>query len=161
MNLLFWLSQKITTAALYKKLATLFILPSVGWLQQLSLFSTVHCNKVDLTYMQSHVANVCGFEKYVVLIIDKVYTASRFEYQNGEFVGLTEDGAVAETVLAFMVQSLSSKYKDIVKLIPIKKLDMTILKKFFYAVIQEIYSLGRYVQCVSVDNHGVNQQVAY
>ena len=150
---------KIISPALYKKLLSFFILPSVRRLQQLSSSSAVHCNNIDLSYeyMHSRISNICDNEKYVVLIIDKVYTASRIEYQNGEFVGMTEDGATAKTILAFMVQSLSSKYKDVVKLVPILKLTTSTLKRFFYSIIQEIHSIGLYVQCVSADNHAVNR----
>ena len=45
-------------------------------------------------------------KKAVTLLIDEVYTANRVEYQNGTFVGLTEDGACARKVLTFMVQSV-------------------------------------------------------
>ena len=72
---------------------------------------------------------------------------------------MTEDGTTVKTILAFMVQSLSSKYKDVVKLVPILKLTTSTLKRFFYSIIQEIHSIGLYVQCVSVDNHTVNQFV--
>ena len=57
-----------------------------------------------------------------MLIIDEVYTASRMEYHDGEFVGLTEDGKVAKTLFVFMVNSMTSKYKDVVKLIPFDRL---------------------------------------
>ena len=56
-------------------------------------------------------------------MIDEVYTAQRIEYRNGCFAGLTHDGAAAKTVLAFMVQSACSKYTDVVRLVPVNKLD--------------------------------------
>jgi len=66
-------------------------------------------------------------ERIVTLIIDEVYTAPRIEYCSGVFIGLTEEGQPATTVLAFMIQSTCGKYKDIVCLIPINRLDSNLL----------------------------------
>ena len=60
----------------------------------------------NVQYMKQRTANFSEGEKAVTLLIDEVYTANRVEYQNGTFVGLTEDGACARTVLMFMVQSV-------------------------------------------------------
>ena len=50
----------------------------------------------------------------MVLMIDKYYTAQRIEYSNGNFVGLTAKRKQAKTVLTFMIQLVSPKYKDVV-----------------------------------------------
>ena len=62
-------------------------------------------------------------EKVVTLIIDEVCTAQRVEYSNGSSVGLADNCTPFRTVLAFMVQCAHGKYKDIVCLIPLRKLD--------------------------------------
>ena len=59
----------------------------------------------------------------MVLIVGEVYMAQWIEYFNGQFVALTKDGIPAKTVLAFMVQLTLGKYKDVMLLIPITKLD--------------------------------------
>ena len=63
---------------------------------------------------------------------------------------------MAKTVLVFVVQSLLSKYKDVVKLIPVSQLNGDMLKEYFTVVISELHRLGLEMVAVSVDNHPVN-----
>ena len=97
---------KMTSLALYKKLQSIFILPSVRRLQQLSSGATVHANELNLSFMTTRVRALDEQEKFVLLMIDEVYSSARVEYQNGEFIGLTDDGEIAKTLLVFMVHSL-------------------------------------------------------
>ena len=154
---------KMTSTALYKKLSNFFCLPSIRRLQQLSTNNNVHPNDIDLIYMMTRVRNLSDKEKIVNLIIDEVYTSTRIEYQNGEFIGLTENGKVAKTLCVFMVQSLYSKYKDVVKLIQVESLKVTALRQYFDCVMNALHGLGLVVLSVSVDNHVVNRytNVAY
>ena len=78
-------------------------------------------------------------------------TASRIEYRNGSFIGLTDEGLPAKTILAFMVQSIRSKYKDVVFLVPISKLDTASLRAWFDRVMISIDEF-LLVSAISVDN---------
>jgi len=75
-------------------------------------------------------------EQKMVLIIDEVYTAQRVEYTNGSFIGLTEEGMPAKTFLAFMVQSIAGKYKDVICLVPVNRLDTALLHLWFDKVME-------------------------
>ena len=55
----------------------------------------------------------------MTLIMDEVFTAKCIEHSNETFVEVTEEGEPAKTVLAFMVQSICSKFKDVVCLVPV------------------------------------------
>ena len=66
--------------------------------------------------------------------------AQRVEYSNGSFVRLTDDGVPAKTVLAFMVQCICGKYKDVVCLIPVNKLNTDTLSHWFNRVLKAISS---------------------
>ena len=91
-------------------------------------------------------------EEKVVLTIDEVYTAQRVEYSNGAFVGLTEDGLPAKTVLTFMVQSIAGKYKDVVCLVPV------LLRSWFDKVLNALNDIF-FIVAVCTDNHVCNRYV--
>ena len=92
----------------------------------------------------------------MVLMIDKVYTAQRIEYSNGNFVGLTEKGKLAKTVLTFKIQSVSHKFNDVVCLLPVNQFDSEFLKKWFDKVMFALNDLF-FVVAVSVDNYVCNR----
>ena len=129
---------QLTSTALYKKLRQLLIPPSVIRLCQISSYISVESGKLDLAYLKQRISHLPQIETIVVLIIDEVYTAQRIEYCNGQFIGLTKDGAASKTVLTFMVQSIYGKYKDVVCLIPINKLDTALLREWLFKVMEGI-----------------------
>ena len=69
-----------------------------------------------------------------MLLLDEVHTAQHAECNDGSFVGLIGDSVPAKTVLAFMVQSICGKYRDIVCLIPVNKLNTDTLSHWFNRV---------------------------
>ena len=93
-------------------------------------------------------------------MIDEIYTASHIEYSNGSFIGLTDDGLPAKTILAFMVQSIRSKYKDVVCLVRISKLDTASLRAWFDRVMISVDEF-LLVSAISVDNHVCNRWDKY
>ena len=91
-----------------------------------------------------------------MFLIDEVCTAQRVEYSNGSYIGLTEEGRPAKTVLVFILQSVCKKYSDIVCLVPIARIDTKILKLLFdlgMDAFDEIY----FVVAIYVDNHVCNR----
>ena len=147
---------QLTSNSLYKKLRMFFLLPSVRRLQSLSAGTSVATGSIDLGYLNERIKDLSVQEKIVTLILDEVYIAERVEYSNGSFIGLTEDGISAKTVLGFMVQSICSKYKDIVCLVPVTNLDTSILRKWFLKVMKALHDLF-IVVAVSADNHICNR----
>jgi len=149
---------QLTSCTLYKKLRELFILPSISRLRCYSSCLSVSANSLDTSYLLQRTEHLSEKERMVTLMIDEIYTAKRIEYSNGSFVGLTEEGEPAKTVLAFMVQSVCSKFKDIVCLVPVHNLDSTQLRLFFDKVMQGLKDI-LFVVAVSVDNHVCNRLV--
>ena len=85
------------------------ILPSVRLLKQLSKGFFPSQGEVDMSYdCQSTALTISG--KNVVLLIDEVYLSSKLEFRNGEMLGVTEDRAVAKTILSYMVRSIAGRY---------------------------------------------------
>ena len=144
---------QLNSTTLYKKLQEMFILLSLCWLKSLSSRS-IETGQLDLDYLRERTVDLSDEEKVVTLIIDKEYTAQRFEYSNGLFVGLTDNGTPPETVLAFMVQSTHGKYKDIAHLI---QHNTKILQKWFEKVMVTLNEI-LFVVAISVDNHICNRK---
>ena len=147
---------KLNSSSLYNRLSDVFILPSTRRLQQLSIDLNVDTRKVDITYLKQRTSDLTVGERTVVLLIDEVYTAQRVEYSNGSYIGMTEDGHVAKTVLAFMVQSVCKNYRDIVCLVPVEKLDTKLLHSYFNIVMHALDEIF-FVVAVSLDNHICNR----
>ena len=110
------------------------------------------CNTVDMAYLKQRVTTLSHFEKTVILLVDEIYTAKRVEYSNGKFIGLTDDGKVAKTVVTFMVQSLCSKYRDVVCIVPVESLTIELLEEYYYKVMVQLREL-MFVQGLSSDDH--------
>ena len=89
-------------------------------------------------------------------MIDEVYAAKRIKYSNDTFVWLNEEGEPAKTVLSFMVQSTFSKFKDVVCLVPVQKLDSTKLRYWFDKVMEALHDI-LCVVALSADNHVCNR----
>ena len=72
-----------------------------------------------------------GRVSYYGVMIDEVCIAQRIEYNNENFVAVVEEGKRTKTVLTFMIQSVSRKYKDVVPvcLLPVNQLNTEFLKK--------------------------------
>ena len=145
----------MTSHSLYARLREIFILPTTRRLQQLSS-STQVSTEIDTKYIQKRSEALSEKEKIVVLIIDEIYTASRVECTGGKLIGVTDEGRLSKTVLAFMLQSICGKYKDVVKLVPVENLSTDILFQNFNAVMSSLSSVY-FVIAVSLDNHVVNR----
>ena len=92
---------------------------------------SVETSSLDLSYLTARTKDLLKECCIMVLMIDKVYTAQCIEYSNRNFVGLTEKGKRAKTVLTFIIQSVSYKYNDVVCLLPVNQYDLEFLKKWF------------------------------
>ena len=147
---------QLTTTSLYKKLRNIFILPSLSLLRSYCSGLSVQSGHLDVSYLKQRLNDLTDQQRTVTLLIDEVYTAKRIEYNNGAFVGITEEGTVAKTVLTFMIQSSCSKYRDVVCLIPVDKLDTNLLHFWFNKVMSALNDLV-FVVVVSVDNHVCNR----
>ncbi len=146
----------MTSRALYVRLRELFFLPTVRRLQQISSGTAVTPSVVDIEYLKIRASSLQDNQKTVLLIIDEVYVASRIELVDGKLVGVTDNGGLAKTVLVFMVQSIRTKYRDVVKVVPVENLTTSLLLEQFTSVLRSISNIF-HVIAVSMDNHVVNR----
>ena len=143
----------MASSSLYRRLRELFVF---RWLQKLSSGTTVSPFLLDQEYIKSRAAHLEENEKIVVLMIDETYVASQVELVDGKLVGMTKDSKLAKTVLVFMIQSIRSKYRDVVKIIPVASLTTDFLLEQFHSVMEGLSNIF-HVTAISTDNHVVNR----
>ena len=78
-----------------------------------------------MNYLKQRAEHLEEREHLMMIISDEVYAAKRIECSNETLVGITEEGQLAKTMLAFKSQLICSKFKDVVSLVPVIKLDST------------------------------------
>ena len=61
-------------------------------------------------------------------------------------------------MLVFMIQSVRSKYKDVVKIVPVESLNEQLLQRHFMSVLQALSEIFFVISATS-DNHVVNRLV--
>ena len=83
-----------------------------------------------------------AFDRNDILLIDEVYLSERIEAAGGQIFGLTEDCEVASTALRFMIKSLSSKYRDMVRIYPVRNFKAETQKKCFVKVMHLVHEMG-------------------
>jgi len=99
-----------------------------------------------------------NFEKHVILIFDEIYVYQSVDYCNGSFVGLTTSShELATSVLTLMIKSVSSKYSDVIAIVPLCGINVNVLSEKFYQVLHLVSKCGFHVVAVLGDNHPVNR----
>jgi len=110
-------------------------------------------------YLKLRISKLSELQRNVLLIIDEIYVAKRVEYSAGEIHGLTADGAVASTLLCFMVKSAAGKYKDLVAMCPVAGgLTAAKLNDCYKDVMETVRKVGLTVVAISVDNAAANRK---
>ena len=91
-------------------------------------------------------------------MINEIYLSKRIEATGGHIIGLTDNCKIASTALCFMVKSLSSGYKDMVGIYPVKNLKAETQKQCFNKIMYLLHEIGFNVVGVSVDNAAANRK---
>ena len=143
---------QITSSSLYQKLQDLFILSSVSSLLKLSRNSSVECCDIDMEYLRIQSNDLSESEKWLFFWMTKNRTSKQ-----KNFVGFTDDG-IAKTVLTFKIQSICSKYKDVLCVVglPCLSLNVDQFHRWFMNVMKTLNEIFLMI-AVSVDNHVVKR----
>ena len=133
-------------------------LPSTSTLRKVTRRLDANKGLDNSAYLKLRISKMNEFERAMVLIIDEIYVAKRVEYSAGGVQGLTADGAVASTLLCFMIKSLCSKYKDLVALYPMSTLTAVKLHECYNDVMSLLRKVSVNVVAISVDNATTNRK---
>ena len=100
----------------------------------------------------------------MVLQFDEMYIDKKFEYRQDGIHGYCENrngnNGLAQSVLGIMITSMFTKYKEVVRLIPVAHLSANDLYKYLQeamAFVQRKH--GFIVGMLSADDHRINQKV--
>ena len=121
-----------SSSSLYKQILNegVLTLPSIRTIHRLSSAIKVDTgfNESTLNYLKLRTANLNPFERKMSIILDEVYTSKACEFVNGQFRGI-ELGSdkPTKTILSIMINSLTSKFSEIVAMVPLVTLDSVII----------------------------------
>ena len=149
-----------TSSAAYRFLlnSKILSLPSVRTLHRLTQHFKVDSVNEMKRYLQKRRASVSEVDAVVSLVFDEIYINKLIDYADGKFLGLSEDGkSPASSVLCFMINSVASKYCDVVRLIPLSGLTIDKLDKYFHDTMKLVQEAGFNVIITISDNHPVNR----
>ena len=119
----------------------ILVLPSVKTLKKITMKLDRTTGLDDSQYLKIRFGQLNAFDTNILLMIDEIYLSKRVENSRGEIFGLTSDCEVATTALCFMNKSLSSDYKDMVGIFPIKNLKAETQAKSFNKIMQLLHML--------------------
>ena len=131
-------------------------LPSLSRLKSYSACLSVRAVTLDMSYLKQRAEHLEERKHLMTLMVDEVYPVKHIEYSNGTFVEVMRKDNQRKLCLAFMVQSICSKFKDVVCLIPVLKLESSKLQYWFDKVLEALQDLFS-MMAVSVDNHVCNR----
>lgn len=135
----------------------LMTLPSLSTIKRLNSFLQLDDSNIK-SYLKARRTKLNDHEACVTLIFDEVYIFQHAYYQNGRYFGLTADGNTpASTILVYMIKSLSSKYCDVVCMVPISKISVEVIRNTFETAFKTCLECGFNIVCTIADNHPVNR----
>ena len=136
----------------------LLVLPSVKTLRKITMRLDRKSGLDDTQYLRMRYSQLNAFDRNVILMIDEIYVSKRIEAAGGQIFGLTEDCEVASIALCFMIKSLSSKYRDMVCIHPVRNLKAETQKQCFDKLMHLVHEVGFNVIGISVDNAAANRK---
>ena len=110
-----------------------------------------------LMYIKNKFKALLPEDKNVTLMVDEIHIKPCFDYKGGNIVGSAFDTSeAASSAYVFMVSSIMSEFKDVVHIIPAKKMKAEVLHNILKKIIIGLEKIGFSVVCVVTDNNAIN-----
>ncbi|XP_066958187.1 uncharacterized protein [Macrobrachium rosenbergii] len=110
-----------------------------------------------LMYIKNKYKSLLPSDKVVILMVDEIHLKPYFDYKGGNIVGSAFDSSEAATsAFVFMLNSVRSKFKDVVHIIPTKCMKAQTLHNILKKIIIGLEKIGFTVFCVVTDNNAIN-----
>ena len=143
-------------SAAYSAFREFVSLPSLRTMRR--LVSSVS-NEDDEGYLTRLFSGLSTGQRLCNLLVDEVYVRSPLEYQGHVVYGeaTNQSGAIARTVLVFMITCMCGGPKLCVRLLPVCQLDSAFLQQQIAAICVLVEKCGGMITSVIMDNNRVNQ----
>ena len=149
----------LKSASFYETVPELIILPSCHWLRQISATVTANCDLESNEYLQRKTSYLQDEEIYVNLMLDEIHVKPQLSFKNSSLTGCDDDNNLATSIHCFMISSLRSKYKEVVKLVPAKTMDAEKLLTCLKSVLRSLVQAGYKVVSVITDGNRINKRL--
>ena len=154
---------RLASSTAYEILSDIFKLPTERCLRRYTsgINETFKSDDSNLEFLKSQCDALSEKERFITLKFDEVQLKRVLEYRSGEIMGSAKnkENEVANHALCFMISSLTSKYKEMVKLIPVSNADKYFTKKALFSVICNLEKICFKIICVTSDNAAVNRSI--
>lgn len=140
----------------------ILILPSYSTIRRIFLSKTFGPDLEQrpenfLLYIKTKFKSLLERDKVVTLMVDEIHIKPSYDYKGGNIVGAAYNSAEAATsAFVFMINSLKSKFKDVVHMIPAKSMKAESLHCILKETIVGLENIGFHVLCVITDNNALN-----
>lgn len=112
-----------------------------------------------LKYINYKAGHLQEHDKRVNLMVDEIYVKPFCDYTGGNIVGMAFDSTnMATSAHVFMISSITSSYKDVVHILPVKSITYVQLYDFMKRVIVTLEKLGFCVVSIITDNNAINRK---
>ena len=162
-TMVFAFSLISASRAAYNLVSEVLILPSERAIRRYSSDTgkTFETNEANLAYFKKQCQALPSHERDITLKYDEVQIKSKFGFRSGKVFGFAENRAdeAASHLQCFMVRSMKSKYREIVRFLPVHKQTSTYLKKHLLEVVDLLETSGFRIMAITSDNASINSNV--
>lgn len=163
-NLLIWSIQVLLKSrSVYRDLKNFFVLPSERTFRKLTygVGQSVNNKVLNEKYLFNQSGKLNDHEKIISLKFDEIQIKKRLDFRGDNLFGVAENesNAAAQHVQAFMIRSLKSNYKEIVRLVPVYKQNSDFLMENLLDVIDTLERTGFHIVLLTSDNSSINSNV--
>ena len=145
-----------TSPALYDQILSsdVLCLPSVRWVLRLSSALNVDFELTESTiaYLKARLSKLKKKDLTINLIIDEVHSHHTVDLVDGKVIGLDADGELTKTLCTVMIKSIAGKYRDVISMTPINRLNAEKLVKIWKNVVKAVTEIGFDIAVTTVGN---------
>ena len=114
-------------------------------------------NESAVAYLTARFKKLAAKDRIVSALLDEVYSDQKVQYEGGKFFG-AEGGEITKTMLCIMLKSICGKYRDVVAMVPIVKINAEKLYTIWTDVVTKVSKIGFDIAVTMSDGHSSNMK---